>query len=215
VKVHNIAGQDVWQIPEDEPATEDDEDIPDLKVEHPDLEDHAPRKSAPLPGQEGDRLLSNSYVTAAHGYLMMATHLEMIEKMLTKGARPLADDPDYRRVDEFITAEARRRAWNDVCLRRFSRTEDEFHANYELTRQGKLPQSQSLFGQMLFGGPAAANGQTVKQRVDGAKLPPYDKARNYLGPAGWVGVTEKDGWFLVGFTLRKDGPVANAARRTR
>jgi hypothetical protein len=217
VKLHEIAGHDVWQIPPDEMATEDDEDVPDLVVEHPGLEKHSPGRK-PLPGQEGDRLLSNSYVVVAHGHLMLASHIDLVKKMLRDASEvaAMSRDADYQRVNTQIEIEVKRRGWSGVCMRRFSRTDEEFRSSYELTRMGKMPQSQSILGQLLNGGrPEPAKGQTLEQRINASKLPPYDTARRYFGPSGWVGTSEPDGWFFVNFTLRKDAPIANAARRPR
>ena len=54
---------------------------------------------------------------------------------------------------------------------------------------------------MLFGeGKKGAR----QQKIDGSKMPDYEMVRHYLNPAGMQITSEKDGWFLKGFTLNME-----------
>ena len=73
-----------------------------------------------------------------------------------------------------------------------------------------MSESDSIIGQLLNNNrsdPKDDEGRR-KQRIDGGKMPPYEKARGYFTPSGWVGVTEKEGWFLLHFMQRKEGGIA-------
>lgn len=206
----------IWRVPEDEPA----DDVPSLKVENvpdgPKAEDQKADK--PLPGQEGGRLLANSYICVAHGYLLVGSSLDLLKKALRDEdqRKPLAEDPAYQQVEKLIAAECSRRGWTKISYRRFSRTDEEFESTYELTRQGKMPESESMLGQLLSSGRGDSKDDRREQRIDGSKMPPYNQVRGYFAPSGWVGRTETkvdhsfEGWFMVNFTQRKAGGVARA-----
>jgi hypothetical protein len=68
-----------------------------------------------------------------------------------------------------------------------------------------MPQSESMLARFLniiFG--EGKKGVPRAQRINGSELPPYDVVRRYLGLAGMQVTSEKDGWFLKGFTLPKE-----------
>lgn len=157
-----------------------------------------PKPQAPPP----PRVLPTAAMTVAHGHLLVASHVEFLKKVLDHGKKPdpLADRLDYKLVD----ATTGRFGVPENCARVFSRTDEEYRATYELIRQGKMPQSETLFGRVLnrmFG--TGKKGEVRKQQIDGSKLPDYQLVARYLGPAGMFAYSEADGWFAVGFTLKK------------
>jgi hypothetical protein len=86
----------------------------------------------------------------------------------------------------------------------FGRTDEQTRATYELIRQGKMPESETMLGRVLntvFG--AGKKGVPRKQEVDPRKMPDYEFVRRYLGPAGMQVVSEPDGWFFKGVLLPK------------
>ncbi|MGE0605812.1 MAG: hypothetical protein AB7O62_01710 [Pirellulales bacterium] len=212
VKAHMIGKHRVWEIPDDERV----EDIEGLKprVELDDDLKADDQKGRPLPGQSGGRLLARSWVTVAFDYLMISSSRSLVEKALNVDGKqkPLAQDRQFQQIESLIASESKQRQWDKVCYRRFSRTEREFESSYELMRQGEMPQSESFLAQLLNNNrsdPKDDEGRR-KQRLDGSKMPPYDTARGYFTPSGWVGITEKDGWFLVHFMQRKGNGIAKS-----
>ena len=146
-------------------------------------------------------LLPHRAITVANGQLMIASHIDLLVKVLAPEKKPdlLVDDADYKLVDEEIGKLNPKR-----CFRFFSRTDEEYRPTYELVRQNKMPESESLFAKLLnamFGD--EKKGETRKQRIDGRELPDYQMVRRYLGPAGLQVTSEPEGWFLKGFTLTK------------
>jgi hypothetical protein len=156
---------------------------------------------------EPRRKLPNSAVTVARGQLLVASHIDFLEKVLTdfESHETLATSVDYTRVmDEMKTLFGDTRS-----ARFFSRTEEEYRPTYELIRAGKMPESESVLGKLLnvlFG--EGKEGEVRTQKIDGSQLPDFEMVRRYFGPAGIEVVTEVDGWFVLGVTLSKQLPHA-------
>jgi len=86
----------------------------------------------------------------------------------------------------------------------FTRTDEAVRPTYELIRQGRMPESETMLGRALntiFG--AGKKGVIRKAEIDGSKLPDYDYVRRFLGPVGAEAVSEPAGWFIEGFMMRK------------
>lgn len=156
-----------------------------------------PKQQEPPP-----RVLPTAAVTVAYGHLFVASHFDFLKKVLDHAQKPdpLADRLDYQLVDRTIQSFG----VPENCVRFFSRTDEEYRATYELIQQGKMPQSETLFGRLLnqFLG-TGKKGEVRKQRIDGSKLPDYQVVARALGPAGLFAYSEQEGWVLVGFTLKK------------
>lgn len=151
-----------------------------------------------------ERVMPNSAVTVANGHLYIATHVDFLEAILHDDPerKKLADDPDFKLVEAELTKVGFQ---SDAgSFRAFTRTDDAFHPTYELVRQGKMPQSKTMFGTMLnrlLGG--GKDAPPREQQIDPEKMPDYELVRPYLGPAGLFVVTEETGWFVVGLTVNE------------
>ena len=161
----------------------------------------APEEEAEV--QESEPLLPNAAVTVAQGYLLIASHYDFLVKALEpiEERETLSRSVDYLVVEDTI----RRLAPEATSIFGFTRTDEEYRPTYELVRQGKMPESETILGRILntllgTGKPGAVR----KQQVDGSKLPDFEFVRRHLGPAGLFTTTEEDGWFFKGFTLPKD-----------
>ena len=72
-------------------------------------------------------------------------------------------------------------------LRSFSRTDEEYRPTYELIRQGKMPESESMLGRFLNRLLGPDDEDVLReQKIDGSQLPDFQAVRRYLGPAGLV-----------------------------
>jgi hypothetical protein len=76
-----------------------------------------------------------------------------------------------------------------------------FEMQYELFRQGILPQSRSLLALVLER--ILKTDKSKAQELQGNKLPPFDQVKQFFTPTGMVIRTEKDGWGIDGFILGK------------
>jgi hypothetical protein len=190
-----VNGHVVWEI------VDEKSELPMVTIENSPLDADAGKPEEPA---ENDKpLLPNSAVTVAHGHLFVATHVDILAKVLTEvgNGQKLSESPDYLRVE----AELGKLAMKEQCGQAFTRTDDAYRGVYELLRTGKMPESESMFGKLLnsmLG--EGKEGVLREQRIDGSKLPDYDMVRRYLGPAGATMTTEEEGWFLTGFTLNKE-----------
>jgi hypothetical protein len=200
-----INGHEVWEIVEEEPI---DVGVPEIQLgDVPSLPPLTnPLKSEPddddLEEEDEQRLLPHAAVTVAHGHLLVASHLDFLAKILQpdESFRPLSADIDYRVVQAAIKEmgiEAR-------CAQVFSRTDEEYRPTYELIRQGKMPESETLLARLLNAGFGTGKRlEPRKQKIDGSKLPDFEVVRRYLGPAGAVFSSEPEGWFIKGAMLTK------------
>lgn len=155
--------------------------------------------------EEVKETVPNRSVAVAHGHMMVASHIDLLKKVLAeRDARHLlSGTEDYQQIDAEIT----KLAPGQLSVRFFSRTDDEYRPIYELIRAGRMPEAETVLGQVLneFLG-EDKEGVLRTQKIDGSKLPDFEMVRRYLGPAGLAVRSEENGWFLIGFTLNKEAP---------
>jgi hypothetical protein len=197
---------EVWEIQE---PNEDSYDI-DLSSADLDLLDAGPAPGAAAAKAQAEAI--SSAVCVHGGRLYIASHAEFLKKILASdpAGRGLATAIDYREVEASLD----RLVKGPVAARTFVRTDEAYRPVYELLRQSKMPQSQSMLGKILnrvLTSPEDEDeGILREQKIDGRKLPSFEMVRRYFGPAGAVVRSEADGWFLVGATLGKLTPQARA-----
>jgi hypothetical protein len=212
VRKVTVAGHTVWEI-----VQEEDENLPNLDIDSG-IDPNGGNAFDPTGGGLGEdeeprRKLPNSAVTVARGHLLVATHIDFLEKVLVdfEAHETLATNVDYARVmDELNVLFGATRS-----ARFFSRTEEEVRPTYELIRAGKMPESESVLGKLLnafFG--SGEEGEVRTQKIDGSQLPDFETVRRYFGPAGMEVISEDNGWFMVGVLLSRQLPHAvNATDR--
>lgn len=158
---------------------------------------------------EPKRSLPNSAVCVANGHLIIASHVDFVVDMLKKipGSSSLADSADYKIVN---TALEKLGAGKD-SVRGFSRTDETYRPTYELIRQGKMPEAETLLAKVLnrLMGPDE-EGVLRDQEIDGSKMPEFDVVRRYLGPSGMYTKSEGNGWYITGLLLTKDSELVEA-----
>jgi hypothetical protein len=147
-------------------------------------------------------ILPNMAFTVVNGQLFVGTHVEFMEEVIGKSGitPPMIKSGEYLRISDALT---RLGATKD-SFRFFTRTDESYRGTYELLKQGKLPQAESLFAKLLNGMLGSGEkGEIRKQEVDGSKLPDFKNVQKYLGPAGSYVHSEEDGWYVVGVLLKK------------
>jgi hypothetical protein len=152
-------------------------------------------------GAGGGRLMPNSAVTVAHGTLFVSTHVSFLEKILAPPTDTLANAKSYREVADHL----QKLGGAQACMQGYSDNAEKWLLAYELFRAGKLPESDltvaTLLNRLFI--TDTAEDEIRKQQIDGSKLPDYSVVRHYLGTGGVFANTEADGWFVIGFSLRK------------
>jgi len=169
-------------------------------------DDERPRGA--LGGDPDTAAFPNAAVAVAHGQILIASHRDILEKVLDGKTPSFAEEADYTRAVDELKAILP----GDVALRTFARTEQMVQPTYELLRAGKGPENKSLAGRLANAllaardNPGAGLGgkkpkEPRKPRVDGTTLPEFEKIRHYFGTAGMTMQTVPEGWMFVGASL--------------
>jgi hypothetical protein len=200
----DVQGHVAWELIDRSSA------IPKLEVEtpggavpHADGDDDRSRR-AKLRDRE-EKLLPHSVVTVAHGHLLVASHRDILERVLATdgGVESLGQAADHAQV----AAEIARLLPGNAAVRSFSREEELVRPAYEMLRQGSMPKSKSVFGQLLNGILGDGKPGTVReQRLDGSTLPDFEQVRRYFGTAAMGMQSRPDGWFISGMSLPPTSP---------
>jgi hypothetical protein len=167
-----------------------------------------PEKQAKDEEEQREPVLPNSAVCVALGHLMMASDIDYMREILEGYAQRerLASSFDYQQVEKVMEqlAPGERSGWS------FGRTDEEFRPTFELLRQGKMPQAETMLAKLLNNllttEVEREEGTIRKQRIDGSRLPTFEAVRRYLGPAGRVLRSEQDGWIYTDALLNKEAP---------
>jgi hypothetical protein len=137
------------------------------------------------------------------GHLIIATHVEFIVEFIERQGKHagLANIPEHKQVAAALT---RLGSAND-SFRFFTRTEEAYRATFELVKQNKLPQSETVVARLLNGILGAkGEGADRQPAIDGSKLPQFEAISKYLGNGGFYMQTEQNGWLIVGCLLKKE-----------
>jgi hypothetical protein len=189
-------------------------EVEELSFEAPSLSPLDESTSAADDEEGEEHIMPNSAVCVAMGQMFMGSDIKYLEELLTNvGKREaLTSAVDYQKVEALLngSAPAERCGWS------FVRTDEAFRPEYELIRQGRMPESQTMLGRTLNRALTTEvekeEGILRKQKLDGSDLPNFEMVRRYFGPAGRMLHAEKDGWLLTGAVLNKEAPPQVAGR---
>ena len=203
IKKREIDGHVVWEIVEDK-----DTGVPQLpKVEVPSLtpkKDDGKSKSGDTDEeQEKGHFLPHGAITVAHGQLFIASHIDFLLKTLKPldANSRLATQAEFQQVWDLSSSKL---GVKQQSSRSFSWTDRALQPTYELIRQGKMPQSESLLGRTLNSLAAPSKSKAPRQqRINGSKLPDFDVVSKALGPSTTAMMSEENGWFIKGVLLTK------------
>ncbi|MGL4943118.1 MAG: hypothetical protein ACRC46_08000 [Thermoguttaceae bacterium] len=166
--------------------------------------------SRPKPKDEDEQpatVFPQGGVTVVGDNLVIGTNVEYMQQImdrLTTAPDSISSAADYRMVAMVMND------WGVAnkphCYQAFIRTDEAIRPTYELIRQGKMPQSETLLGKFsnaILATPDSPRGTYRRQQIDGSKMPEFDFVRRHFGAAGAYGVTEESGWFIKGCLLEK------------
>lgn len=191
---HEIGGHVVWEIVNDDESIE----VETLMIEGSEFV--SKEETQEEEDDEEKPIIPNSAVTVANGQLIIASHIDYIKQILTEERPPLAKAADY----ESVTTALSSLGADADSFRMFTRTNEAYRATFELIRQGKMPEAETLMGKLLnkMLGPDE-EGVLREQEIDGAKLPEFELVEKYLGAAGAYVRSQDDGWLIIGCLLKK------------
>jgi hypothetical protein len=149
------------------------------------------------------RILANSAIAVAHGQLLVTSNVDLMKRIVSDRipGQSLSESLDYQVVNHALESLGA----GEDSFRFFARTDEEYRTTYELIRQNRMPEAESLVGRLLnrLLGPDE-EGVLRQQQINGEKLPDYQVVRRYLGPGGIYIRSLDDGWMVTGVMLNKD-----------
>ncbi|MGE0755936.1 MAG: hypothetical protein AB7F89_01720 [Pirellulaceae bacterium] len=151
---------------------------------------------------EEKRFRPNAAVTVAHGSFLIGTHVDYVVEMLksVKEGERLSDAKDFVRVETAL----KELGADQDAFRCFTRSDQAYRVTYEMIRQGKMPEAETLLAKLLNGLFAPDDEDSLRpQQIDGSKLPEFEQVQAYLGPAGFYVRADEHGWLVEGCLLKK------------
>ena len=195
-----VKGHDIWELIQEEAIAEDTE----FQIEGSGFvsKEEEAKKEEAEDEVAADPVLPNMALTVFEGHLVISTHVEYITEFIERQGTHtgLAAEPDFAR----LSAAQKRLGSGLDSFRFFTRTDEGYRATYELVKQNKLPQAETVLARVLNSLiEEKRDGEIRKSSIDGSKLPKYDDVSKYFGPGGFYVQSEKDGWLIVGCLLPK------------
>jgi hypothetical protein len=198
----------IWEIQEAEA------DIPEINIEGADDLDALLAEDEGATTEDGlsGGALASSAVCVTDNHLFIASHADFLRSVLAKENQDnkLAKAGDFQEVERVMTELLP----GAISAKFFVRTDEAYRPIYDLIKQGKMPESETLLGRLLnrLLTPPEVEDEGIlrEQKIDGKKLPDFEMVRRYFGPAGTVVRSDEDGWFVVGATLSKQTMQARA-----
>jgi hypothetical protein len=185
----------IWEIEQEEALAEEEV----LMIEGAGFVSEKKKKDEE---EEEAPVLPNMALTVFEGHLVVSTHVSFVEDLLRRAKDPnsLGKMTDYQRVQSAL----KNRGMGVDSIHYFNRTDETFHGTYELLKQGKLPEAETVLAKILNGMMAEDEDVVRKPEIDGSKLPDFDLVKKYLGPGGVFVHSEDEGWYMVGTLLKKE-----------
>jgi hypothetical protein len=203
-----VDGQQVWKV-----VHKDDELVIGLEDDFGEFgggTESAAAQNDPQPW------LSNWAITVQaqeglDGYLMFASHVELIEDAIAQVKlglvhSPLEDEDDYKRVAAAIDAYFMEQP---MCVWQIVRNSTAYRVQYELFREGKLRDSESMLSSILDR--LLQSDTEIKEKVQvlkGNNLPPFENIAKFLQPSGMMVRATDSGWEFGGLLLSADMNLA-------
>jgi hypothetical protein len=150
-------------------------------------------------GQPRKTMLPPMDFAVAQGYLFITTLPELLDQVLARNnQKSLNDSPEYLRV----MSELARLNPGPSNSRFFLKLDTGARSTYQMLQTNNLHEGVSIYSTILL--------QLMKKdenglalRADGAKLPPYEHAKAFLGNMGISFSSHDDGWSGVLIGIKK------------
>jgi len=209
----NYSGSVIWEITNEEESA----DISELNIEGAGFvsAETAVDEDEQGGGEDGGKpIVSNFAVTVFDGHLMFSTHTSFIQDVIDRAgaAGNVGTTRDFQRVDKAL----QRLGSNKDSVRYFAQTDESYRVTYDLLKQNKLPQGESIFAKLINGvmsEEGSKDSSDRAQEIDGRKLPDFEQVKKYLGPTGTYVQSEEDGWYVVGCLLKRQAPEGAGVAR--
>jgi hypothetical protein len=193
-----FADHPVWEV-RPSASAEPDDFIDDLGFEFNERELANAKPAEPL--------LDAWSFTVFDGYLMFSSHADFLIKVIKHANQQggtLEDTEAFKRAHQAIAAET---AGKPLAMTRVVRTELAWRIKYQLIREGKFVESDSLLANLIRRAQESSEKAEAKNadaglEIDTSLLPEFEAIRQYLQPAGGYMQTTDQGWTFTQFLLR-------------
>ncbi len=165
-------------------------------------------KNANEEDDEEKPLLNKWGVCIVDGYFVFASNPDSLVQVI-ENAKNQAIHGDFEKLSSVQSVRAMQEKLLSAEGQSFSEidlADRSAEMQYELFRQGILPQSRSLMA--IIAERILKTDKSKPQEFQGSKLPPYEQVKHFFTPRGFVVRSEKDGWGIDAFILGKK-PAAN------
>lgn len=206
-----IDGHEVWEVTE----RVEEAEIPEINIDGPGFVKY--EEGAEVAEVAGAAPPLKIAITVANGHVFIANGVDILQDVLKvrAPADQLRSCADYKKVHDELAALGS----GLDSFRFFTRTDESIRVTYELIKDGKMPQSETLLGRTLnsMGAADRKKGEERKQAVDGKSLPDFSKTvKPFLGPAGVFTQSEENGWRITGCLIKtlateEEAPKAEVA----
>ncbi|MDO5581535.1 MAG: hypothetical protein Q4G69_10390 [Planctomycetia bacterium] len=138
------------------------------------------------------------------GYLFAGNNAEYLRFVISETAagnmKSIGAAPLYNKVLAIVDKETEQ---TGRFLQGYVLNQEGFELNYNLCRQGKLTGSNTVFARCLRA-LTPKQSKNAEPMFDGKTLPPFDEFKEKLGPSGYWGRVESNGWFFKGFSMSSE-----------
>lgn len=146
-------------------------------------------------------LLNKWAVSIIDGYFVFASNPEALIQIIGN-AQSKERNGDFEKqaiVQKARAMQSKLASGSGTSFSEIDLADRSFEMQYELFREGILPQSRSLLALILER--VLKTDKTKAQEVQGNELPPFAQVKEFFTPSGMIIRTEKDGWGIDGFIL--------------
>lgn len=194
-----VPGVDIWRVQRGGEDDELDEDLfGDLDIG---LGDEEIEESPPLLDHWAIAMIDKG-VNSEAPYLMFSNDPDLLVSVATRiraGEKAgLGAEPEIKA----IVAALQELGCKTPALDRVVRTKLSLRAKYNLLREGKLKDSDSVLSS-FYRRFLEDKDADADEAIDAANLPPLNVIEKYLPSGGGYTETTKDGWSLTGFLLNQ------------
>lgn len=160
---------------------------------------------------EEEAWLNQWSICVNEDWVLFSSHAEMLHEAIEQAKAAtgrLDDEVDYTQVKQAIL----QLSGENPCAWKITRNQLAYRVQYELFRQGKLQESESMLATILD--KIVDKNTELKNKqaptINGHNLPEYEKVAKYLRPGGFkVNATPK-GWAFGGLMVGKEPAVSGS-----
>jgi len=135
------------------------------------------------------------------GYLVFASHPEFLTETVTRMMEGKADGAATTPEFQDLEAKINQLGGTTIAMKRVVRPDLSLRVKYQLLREGRLRDSDSLLSS-IFRRISENADASDEDPINAKTLPSLDVVEKYFRPAGTFLQTRDDGWQLDGFLLK-------------